>query len=66
MVFPGLFRAILEVRATEISDELKLAVAYRLAAIVEHPRSDIIVPSCVEKSTHDAVYDEVKRFFGKD
>jgi malate dehydrogenase (oxaloacetate-decarboxylating) len=65
MVFPGLFRAILELRAKEISDELKLAVAYRLAALVTDPRSDVIVPSCVDKATHDAVYEEVKRFFGR-
>lgn len=65
MVFPGLFRAILELRAKEISDELKLAIAYRLADIVTNPSPEMIVPSCVEKSTHDAVYEEVKRFFEK-
>ena len=64
MVFPGLFRAILELRAKEISDDLKLAVAYRLAETVSDPRRDMIVPSCVEKSTHYAVYEEVKKFFG--
>jgi malate dehydrogenase (oxaloacetate-decarboxylating) len=63
MVFPGLFRAILELRAKEISDELKLAVALRLAALIEQPAADRIVPSCVDAVTHDAVYEEVKQFF---
>lgn len=65
MVFPGLFRAILELRATEISDDLKLAVAYCLAWLVDGPTTGMIVPSCVESGTHDAVYEEVKRFFAK-
>ncbi|MCR4600827.1 MAG: NAD-dependent malic enzyme [Clostridia bacterium] len=34
LCFPGLFRGALDVRATEINDEMKVAAAYALAAVI--------------------------------
>lgn len=43
--FPGIFRGALDVRATDINDEMKVAAAYAIASLVEEPRPDYIIPS---------------------
>ena len=44
LAFPGVFRGALDVRASDINDEMKLAAAYAIADAVE-PTVDSIVPS---------------------
>jgi malate dehydrogenase (oxaloacetate-decarboxylating) len=46
LAFPGIFRGALDVRATEITEGMKLAAADALADLVsEDLREDCIVPS---------------------
>ncbi|OUZ11236.1 NAD-dependent malic enzyme [Aeromicrobium sp. PE09-221] len=46
LVFPGIFRGALDVRATEISENMKLAAATALADLVgEDLREDYVIPS---------------------
>lgn len=45
LAFPGIFRGALDVRASDINDDMKLAAAYALAAIVKEPTKDRIIPS---------------------
>ncbi len=46
LVFPGIFRGALDVRATEISESMKLAAATALADLVgEDLREDYVIPS---------------------
>lgn len=42
--FPAIFRGVLDVRAATITDQMALAAARELAATVEHPTADRIVP----------------------
>ena len=46
LVFPGIFRGALDVRAKDITEEMKLAAAYAIASIIpdEELRSDYIIP----------------------
>lgn len=43
--FPGIFRGALDVRATDINDEMKVAAAYAIASLVEEPTTEYIIPS---------------------
>ena len=67
LVFPGLFRGALDVRATEITDEMKLAAAQAIADIVteEELSEEYIIPAAfderVGKAVAKAVADEAVR-----
>jgi malate dehydrogenase (oxaloacetate-decarboxylating)(NADP+) len=54
--FPFIFRGALDVRATKINEEMKLAAVHALADLAKHP-----VPEQV-----NIVYDEVNLSFGKE
>lgn len=56
MVFPGIFRGALDVRAREINDEMKIAAAYAIADLVGDQLSETyILPSALDKSVAPAV-----------
>jgi malate dehydrogenase (oxaloacetate-decarboxylating) len=67
LCFPGIFRGALDVRAREITEDMKMAAARGIAAIVAEGelREDYIVPSVfnrdVATSVAAAVADEAKR-----
>lgn len=47
LAFPGIFRGALDVRASDINDEMKIAAAYAIASLVsdEELDSEYIIPS---------------------
>lgn len=45
LVFPGIFRGALDRKLTYITDDMKLAAAKKLAALVKKPTTNEIVPS---------------------
>lgn len=51
LAFPGLFRGALDVRARKITDEMKLAASYGLAALVsdEELNEDYILPNALDE-----------------
>ncbi|HBG01233.1 MAG TPA: NAD-dependent malic enzyme [Firmicutes bacterium] len=53
--FPGIFRGALDVRATDINDEMKVAAAYAIASLVEKPSADCIIPSPFDTRVGPAV-----------
>lgn len=57
LVFPGVFKGALSVRAKAITEEMKLAAAYAIAALVTDDKlsTDYIIPSALDKSVADAV-----------
>ena len=57
LAFPGLFRGALDVRAREITDEMKLAAAEAIAAVVEPSElsPDYVIPSVFDRSVAPAV-----------
>jgi len=61
LCFPGIFRGALDVRARDITEEMKMAAARGIAEIVadEELREDYIIPSVFNRSVADAVADAV-------
>jgi len=57
LCFPGIFRGALDVRAREITEEMKTAAARGIASIVtdDELREDYIVPSVFNRDVADAV-----------
>ena len=57
LAFPGLFRGALDVRASDINEEMKLAAAKALADLIpdEELRSDYIIPEAFDKRVGPAV-----------
>ena len=67
LCFPGIFRGALDVRARDITEEMKMAAARGIAAIVrdDELREEYIIPSVFNRDVADsvaaAVADEAKR-----
>ncbi len=61
LVFPGLFKGALKVRATDITEGMKHAAAYALAAYIpdEELGYENIIPSALDKNVADALADAV-------
>ena len=61
LCFPGIFRGALDVRARDITEEMKMAAARGIAEIVadDELREDYIIPSVFNRSVADAVADAV-------
>jgi malate dehydrogenase (oxaloacetate-decarboxylating) len=57
LCFPGIFRGALDVRAPEITEDMKMAAARAIAAIVEEKelREDYIIPSVFNRDVAPAV-----------
>lgn len=57
LVFPGIFKGALACRAKSITEEMKLAAAYAIAALVPEDKltPEYIIPSALDKSVADAV-----------
>ncbi len=57
LCFPGIFRGALDVRSPTITEEMKLAAAHAIAAIVEDSelREDYIIPSVFNRDVAPAV-----------
>lgn len=57
LAFPGIFRGALDVRASDINDEMKLAAAHAIADLIEPDdlRPDHIIPSAFDQRVGPAV-----------
>jgi len=53
--FPGIFRGALDVRARDINYAMKIAAAYAIAALVENPTPEYIIPSPFDPRVAPAV-----------
>ena len=60
-MFPGIFKGALACRAKAITEEMKLAAAHAIAALVPEDKlsPDYIIPSALDKSVAQAVADAV-------
>ena len=63
LVFPGIFRGALDVRATEITEEMKLAASRAIASLItdEELNEEYIIPSPFDKRVCSCVAEEVGR-----
>ena len=62
LCFPGIFRGALDVRASDINDEMKIASAKALAALIsdDELHADYILPAAYDKRVKNAVAEAVK------
>jgi len=63
LAFPGIFRGALDIRAKRITDEMKLAAAESLAAAIENPTADEILPYSLDKSVVPKIAEAVKKAY---
>lgn len=63
LAFPGIFRGALDVRASEINDEMKIAAAKAIASFVTDDllSPDYIIPSALDKNVATAVAEAVAK-----
>ncbi|NQW21644.1 MAG: NAD-dependent malic enzyme [Chloroflexi bacterium] len=63
LCFPGLFRGVLDVRASTINDEMKIAAAKAIAGVIpdSHISEDFIIPSVFDKNVSRRVARAVSR-----
>src|SRR3954469_22871490 len=61
LCFPGIFRGALDVRARDITEEMKMAAAHGIAGIVKDSelREDYVIPSVFNRNVADAAADAV-------
>ncbi|MCZ2257402.1 NAD(P)-dependent malic enzyme [Sporosarcina sp. G11-34] len=63
LAFPGIFRGALDVRATDINEQMKLAATYAIASLIkeEDLRDDYIIPDAFDKRITEVVAEAVGR-----
>ncbi len=63
LCFPGIFRGALDVRASDINDEMKVAAAYAIAGLVsdEELSADYILPKAFDPRVKDAVAEATRK-----
>ena len=63
LVFPGIFRGALDVRATDITEEMKLAAAKAIASIISEDElnEEYIIPNAFDKRVVKAVSEAVAK-----
>ncbi len=63
LAFPGIFRGALDVRATEINEEMKIAAAYAIASMIkdEDLNEDNVIPNALDKTVASNVAEAIKK-----
>lgn len=63
LAFPGIFRGALDVRATDITEEMKLAAAYGIANIItdEECNANYVIPNPLDKRVVPSVAEAVAK-----
>ena len=63
LAFPGIFRGTLDVRASDINDEMKIAAAVAIAEMVspDELNSEYIIPAALDKRVGSVVRDAVAK-----
>jgi malate dehydrogenase (oxaloacetate-decarboxylating) len=63
LAFPGIFRGALDVRASEINEEMKIAAAYAIANTISEDELsvDMILPKAFDKRIAQNVAEAVKK-----
>jgi malate dehydrogenase (oxaloacetate-decarboxylating) len=61
LVFPGIFRGALDKQVRDITEEMKLAAAKKLAGMVKKPTASKIIPSVMEKDLVKTIASAIKK-----
>jgi malate dehydrogenase (oxaloacetate-decarboxylating) len=62
LVFPGLFRGLLDNKIHKVTPEIKVAVAEAIATLVENPTEENIIPSIFDPELVSAITTAIKKF----
>lgn len=62
LVFPGLFRGLLDNHIRTVTNKIKLAVAETLAELIEKPTAENIIPSIFDERVVPAIVKAVSKF----
>lgn len=67
LAFPGIFRGALDVRASDINDEMKIAAAYAIASLIEEKdlSADYVIPVPFDTRVGSAVAQAVAKAAGE-
>jgi len=55
LVFPGIFRGLLDCRARGVNDQIKLAAARQIADLITRPTEDLVIPPALDLRVPPAV-----------
>jgi malate dehydrogenase (oxaloacetate-decarboxylating) len=55
LVFPGLFKGLIDNKIVEVSSKVKIEAAVALAGVVDQPTADIIIPSVFDPAVVGAI-----------
>jgi malate dehydrogenase (oxaloacetate-decarboxylating) len=55
LVFPGLFKGLIDNKIVEVSSKVKIEAAVALAGVVERPTADNIIPSVFDPAVVGAI-----------
>ena len=61
LAFPGIFRGLLDSRAKQVTEKMKLRTAQTLASLVKKPTPDKIIPAVFEKNIAQKIALSIKR-----
>jgi malate dehydrogenase (oxaloacetate-decarboxylating) len=61
LVYPGIFKGVLEARANQITEKMKFAAAEALAKVVGKPTAEKIIPDVFDKKVVESVSRAVKK-----
>lgn len=62
LAFPGLFKGLLEANATEVSYDLMIEIAKKLASLVEKPTNEKIIPGVFDGNVVESVSETVRLY----
>jgi len=61
LAFPGIFRGLLDARASKLTNKMYIAAAYAIAEVVKEPNEDKIIPGPFDKGVAEAVAEAVRK-----
>jgi len=61
LAFPGIFRGALDIRATKITEEMKLSAAIALSQIIKNPSKEKILPDPFNPNIVELISKSVKK-----
>lgn len=59
LAFPGIFRGALNNKVAQITDEMLIKAAVKLASLVENPNTELILPNPLDKAVAPAIAGEI-------
>jgi malate dehydrogenase (oxaloacetate-decarboxylating) len=60
LVFPGIFKWVLQNKVNKITDEHKINAALALANYVKNPSYDMIIPSALDKNVANIIANTIR------